>query len=320
MADHHGAAGKGLQAFFQRLQGFHIEIVGRLIQQEEVAAAAQHLGEVHAVAFPARELPDIFLLVSLLEVKCGNIGTRVDLDPAKVEHVQPIGDFLPDIVGIIQRIAALVDIAELHRVAEAHRTGIGFFNAEDHLEQGRLTRPVRTDHADNAARRQREGEILDQEIVAEALAQVLNLQHQVAEAGPRGNADLRGRDLLALGLARHFLIALDTRLGLGLAGLGAGAHPFQFALQRALLVAFRAAFLRHPLGLLLQPVGIVPLIGNAAPTIELQDPPGDVIEEIAVVGDQDHAAIEIDQIVLKPGHRLGVEMVRRLVHQDHVGL
>jgi hypothetical protein len=45
------------------------------------------------------------------------------------------------------------------------------------------------------------------------------------------------------------------------------------------------AFLFQPLGLLLQPRGIVALVGDAAAAVELEDPAGDVVEEIAVVGD-----------------------------------
>ena len=37
------------------------------------------------------------------------------------------------------------------------------------------------------------------------------------------------------------------------------------------------------------------------------------------MGNEDDAAGEIDQVVLKPGNRLGVEMVGRFIHQDHVG-
>ena len=54
--------------------------------------------------------------------------------------------------------------------------------------------------------------------------------------------------------------------------------------------------------------------------IEFQDPLGHVVQKIAVVGDGDHGAGIFLEEVLEPGHRLGVQVVGRLVEQQHVGL
>ena len=72
--------------------------------------------------------------------------------------------------------------------------------------------------------------------------------------------------------------------------------------------------------LLLEPGRIVALVGNAVAAIELEDPAGDVVEEVAVVGDDDHGARIVAQMLLQPGDALGVEMVGRLVEQQDVGL
>ena len=54
MADHHRAAGEVLQRGLQRRQRLDVEVVGRLVEQQEVRAFLQHLGQVHAVALAAR--------------------------------------------------------------------------------------------------------------------------------------------------------------------------------------------------------------------------------------------------------------------------
>ena len=46
---------------------------------------------------------------------------------------------------------------------------------------------------------------------------------------------------------------------------------------------------------------------------------GDVVEEVAVVGDDEDRALVVDQVLLQPGDGLGVEVVGRLVEQQHVG-
>ena len=53
--------------------------------------------------------------------------------------------------------------------------------------------------------------------------------------------------------------------------------------------------------------------------IKLKNPLGDVIEKIAIVGDRDHGRRILLQIFLEPADRLGIEVVRRLIKQQHVG-
>ena len=53
MADDHGAAREIFDRFFERRQRFDVEVVGRFVEQENVAALFQHLGDVDAVAFTA---------------------------------------------------------------------------------------------------------------------------------------------------------------------------------------------------------------------------------------------------------------------------
>ena len=56
------------------------------------------------------------------------------------------------------------------------------------------------------------------------------------------------------------------------------------------------------------------------PAVELQNPLGDVVEEVAIVRDGDDRAVIFGQVPLEPVDGFGVEMVRRLVEQQQVGL
>jgi hypothetical protein len=53
VADDHGAAGEILERRFQRAQRFDVEIVGRFVEQQQVGARFEHLGQMHAVALAA---------------------------------------------------------------------------------------------------------------------------------------------------------------------------------------------------------------------------------------------------------------------------
>ena len=126
--------------------------------------------------------------------------------------------------------------------------------------------------------------------------------------------------LLLARLLQQILIALIARLGLGLARFGRGRDPLLLAGQRLLVRGVLAAFLLEALLLLHQPGRVIALVGNALAAIEFEDPARDVVEEVAVVGhDQDRAGI-VAQMAFQPGHRLGVEMVGRLVEQQQFRL
>ena len=88
------------------------------------------------------------------------------------------------------------------------------------------------------------------------------------------------------------------------------------ALARLIL----AALLEQALLLLLQPGRIIALVGNAAAAVELENPARHIVEEIAVMGDDQDRARIIAQMPFEPIHGFGVEMVGRLVEQQEIGL
>ena len=55
MAYHHGTACESLQTFLQGAQGVHIDVVGRLIEQQHIALLLQRQSQLQAVALTAGE-------------------------------------------------------------------------------------------------------------------------------------------------------------------------------------------------------------------------------------------------------------------------
>ena len=153
---------------------------------------------MHAVALAARQHADLLLLVGALEVEGAAIGARIDLALAEIEDVVAAGDFLPDVLLVVERVARLVDVAELHQLADLDRAGIRLVLAGDHAEQGGLAGAVGADDADDAAGRQLERQLVDQQPVGEALRQIVELDDVLAQPLGDRNDDLGdGRRLLA---------------------------------------------------------------------------------------------------------------------------
>ncbi len=173
---------------------------------------------------------------------------------------------------------------------------------------------------DDAAGRQLERQVVDEQAIAERLLQPLELDDVLAQPFRHRDDDLgdRGHALLALG--DEILVALDAGLRLRLAGLGRGGDPLAFLLQGALARLVLAAFLQQALLLLLQPGRVVALVGDAAAAVEFEDPARDVVEEVAVMGHDEDGARVGAQVTFEPRHGLGIEMVGGLVEEQHLGL
>ena len=69
MADDDHAARERLQAGLERAQRVDVEVVGRLVEQQDVAARLEQLGEVDPVPLAARQRADQLLLVRAAEVE-----------------------------------------------------------------------------------------------------------------------------------------------------------------------------------------------------------------------------------------------------------
>ncbi len=193
------------------------------------------------------------MLVAALEVEGRAIGAGIHLRIAQLDDFGAAGDGLPHGFAVFQVVAGLIDIAEFDRVAVFDRAFVGGFLSGQHLEQRGFTRAVGADHADDAARRQREGQIFDQQLVAHVLFKSVHLDHLRSKARTVGDDDLGAREFFALGLVGEVVIGVDPGLGFGLTGLLALTHPFQFAFQCFLAGFVLARLLFQPLGFLFQP-------------------------------------------------------------------
>ena len=61
--------GNSSRAFSEGAQGFDVQIVGRFIQQQHVAAGLQQLGQVQTATFTTGEFADRFCWSAALKLK-----------------------------------------------------------------------------------------------------------------------------------------------------------------------------------------------------------------------------------------------------------
>ena len=303
MANHNRAAGEFEQRFLKSGQSLGVQVVGGLVEQKQVAALLQGERQVQAVALATGKNAGGFLLVGALEAEGGHVGTAGDLGFAHHHEVGAARDNLPQLGVGVDALAVLVDVADLHRFAHLKRARGQRLQADDGLEQRGFAHAVGADNADDAVAGQLERKVVDQHASVEFFMQMLGHQHLVAQARAHGNVDLGVVDVLGgTGLGLHLLVGGQARLALGLAGFGARAHPFELALHLLGKLGLLLALRLDARGLGFQVSGVVALVGEQLPAVDLADPFGNVVEEVAVVRDGKHGARVVLQELLKPQH------------------
>ena len=90
-------------------------------------------------------------------------------------------------------------------------------------------------------------------------------------------------------------------------------------MQSLLALALSLILFCQPILFLLKPRRVVALPRDAVAAIQFEYPAGDVVEEVAVVGDGDDRAFVLLQVFFEPGDGFGVEVIRRLVEEQNVG-
>ena len=320
MTDHHGTSGEVLQTLLQGAQRVHVDIVGRLVEQQHIALLLQRQGELQAVALTTRERAAELALVGAREIEARDVGACVHVASTHAYGLIALRNDVVDRLLRVDVLMLLVYVGELHGLTHLKRSIIGVLQSHDHAKERGLSRTVGTYHAHDAVRRQHEVEVAEEHLVAESLLDVLRLDNLVAQTWAIGDEDLQLFFAVFLLLAQHLLVGVETRLTLGLSGLGCHVGPLQLAFQRLASLRSLLLLLHHALGLLVEPRRVVAMPGDALATVELQDPLAHIVEEVAVVGNGNHRALILLEVLLEPVDTLGVEVVGGLVEQQHVGL
>src|SRR2546425_5010348 len=190
VADDRHASGEVKDGLLERAERVDVEVVRGLVEEQDVATGAQKLREMDPVTFATGEIADLLLLIGAPEVDRRGVGPRVPRPRTDLDVLFSPGDLLPHVLVRIERVAGLRDVRELHRFAHLERPAIRPLLAGDEAEERRLPSAVGSDDPDDAAARQREGQIVEEELLAVGLAQPAGLDHELTEPWAGRDRDL----------------------------------------------------------------------------------------------------------------------------------
>ena len=194
--------------------------------------------------------------------------------------------------------------------------------AEENFEEGGLAGAVVAEQGDALAARDLQLDVRKQRPSVIRLAEPLDGQDFVAEEVPLG-------EFCPHGLVLRRPVGLFDALHPVLDGHGAAVEravvdaPALHALERGKLGLLLFVLLELQLKarlLFLHVERVVAGIELRLAVVQLHDTRDDAVEEIAVVGDGQDGPLEFFNIALEPFHRVHIEVVRRLVEQQDIGL
>ena len=288
MRDSQHDTGEMVQIILQNPQRADVEVVCRLVQNQEVRRAHQNPEQIEPSLLSAGQLADRRVLHGRRKQEpVAHIRGR-DKPVRGPDIFRRAAHIVNDALGFVQRLIFLAEIADLHRFPDLDPARVRFHKTADDFEERGLAAAVRSDDPDAVGSLENVAEIPEQHPAAIPFSQMIDLHGLAAEArGQRTELHLAVLDDFVPVPER--LKALNVRLLLGGPCPGAALHPRQ---------------------ILAVPPDFSP--------VDLQNLIRDLIEEIAVVCNHQNRAAERNQKLLQPLDHLRIQMIGRLVENQQI--
>ena len=321
VADDDDTAGEVLQVFLEDLQGDDVEVVGGLVEHEEVGVLHQHRAEVELAPLTAAELVDVVVLLLrgeeevLEELRGGQV-----LSTAHVDVLGNVLHHIDHLLLLVELQTLLGEIAETHGIANVEPSAVGWHKTKEQSDERGLSRAVVAHDAHLLEAGEVIIEVLEDYLVVESLRYILALEDFAADIDiTRLETHLTFLDAL-FGNTLQLIERLLTIASLMASGLRHAPHPLQFGAVEVVGSGNLRPTVVDALLALLEIVAIVAPIGVDRLVIEFEDDRADTVEEETVVGDHQQGLVAAVQEAFEPFDHLQVEVVGRLVEDQQVGL
>ncbi len=311
------------QGRLQQLQRLDIQVVGRLIEHQQIGRTRKQPGQQQTIALAPRQRAYRGLRALRRKQEVGEVAGHVLAHPGNLDPVGPGRDGLGQRPIRIELLAQLVEIRNLQVGAQSYRAGIGRKGAQQQTHQGALARAVRSDQGQSVAAHQSHREALDQGELPETLADVAQFRHQAARTRPRIDLD---SNLAQPGAAFGAVVPqpLQSRHAPRVArapSLDALADPRFLLRPEPVEASPRQVFGGELLGPARLVGGKIARVRAQHPSIQLDDPGRHAVEKTAVVRDHDRrpaAPLFLRQQRFQMFYAVDVQMIGRLVQQQQV--
>ena len=317
VADENERARPAVEEVLQFGERLDVEVVGRLVEQQDVGLGHQQPQQLQAPPLAAGQVADRRPLRVAAEAEPLQHLPGRELLLAHREAPLDLLDRLQHATRGIELAELLGQMREAYGLAGPHASRDRAYGPLQQPQQSGLTAAVHPDDPDPVTGPELPGQMFEKPTVTDLDGDVLDVVHGLAEP--------RGREPHQLdAVARRRLVGdervggVDAELRLGRTRLRPAPQPGELLAEEVLPLLLGGGGDPGPLRLGEDVRGVAAFVPVNPPVGHLPRTVGDLVEEPAVVGDDDQrTALEMPG---EPGDRLEVEMVGRLVEDQQVGL
>jgi len=314
-----GCAVEGADGLFEHILGLHVQVVGGLVEDEQIDGLHEQAYHGETAALAAAEHLDLLLRGFAAKHECTQEVVDLQAHVAGGYAVYGVvdGDVFVEQLGLV-----LGKIADLHVVAYLEGAVEGDF-AHDTLDECRLALAVLAHKGHLLAALDGERHAREDVVVTVGLGYLVADDGIVAAAQTWGELEVHGRIVDLVNLDGNYLLQL-LEAALHLHGFGGLVAETLYKVLDVgylfLLVLVGAQLLLTALGAQYDILVVLDLVVFDVAAGYLDGAVGDIVDEGAVVAHQHHGFGRLGEKLLKPLYALDVEVVGRLVEQEHVGL
>lgn len=324
MGDHDHRAGPAVEEVLQLGQGLDVEVVGGLVEEEDVGLVHQQAQDLQAAPLTTGEVADGRPLLLLGEAELlAELARRHLAALAEVDAVADALDGLQDPQGRVEFTDLLGEVGQLDGLSDDDPAGrgldlaLGTGGLGEGAQQGGLACAVDADEADAVAGTQVPGEVLEQFLRPGVDADVLQVEDRLAEAGV-GELHQLGGVARRRHVGDQLIGRLDAVARLGGPGGGAAAQPGQLLAHQVLPLGLLGGCDAVALGAGEDVVAVAALVLVHVTALHVPHAGADLVEEPPVVGDADERGAALLEVLGQPGNALDVEVVGGLVEDQEV--
>ena len=313
----HQAAFVFRQRHIQRVTHFQIQMIGRLVEQQQIRPCAYHQRQCQARLFAAGKGADLFRYRIASEVKTTKVIAQILLARFRlfVDHVPQRRFIGPQLLQLVLR--EITD-GESFRFQSPARQWLAF--AREQLDQRGFACAIRPEQADARTGAQRHFHAADDGHAVVTGIHFLQTQHRIGRALRRHEFKIKRRIDVGGRHQLHAIQRLQAALRLPcLGGRRAKARNVAVQMRHLPLLLFKQRLLhRQRCRTLHFKAGVVTGVERQPLGVDMRDVRGAAIEKITIVRHHHQRAAKRTQPFFQPHHRVQIQVVGRLVEQHQI--
>ena len=176
VGDHQQRQPLTCEIFLKPLDGGDVEMVGRLVKNQQVGAAEKHRCQSHAFALPAGKVSHPLAVVGDTQL-CEHLAPAVFIGLAVLLFHRVVNGGVTGFGDCCVRVERwhLLEKSDAKVAAGYDPARVGFLNPGDYAQQGGLAGAVSGDNTDFVTFFDAEGDVSEKHAVAVALGELLDL-------------------------------------------------------------------------------------------------------------------------------------------------